>query len=320
MGVIDAIADGFFAVAKRPFVLFPVVALDLLFWGGGRLTVAPLTNGLIALFEGASGQVPPGTDLSSTIESLRAIEQGSDLLGLLALGQKPLLPRLDPAQIARPWGNGVLDMGNAPLALLVALGLLLAGLFWLAVALTVVAPLARGEAFSLRQLLRQIPRCWFALLGFGAIIVGAAALLFLPLVILAAVLTALGLSTASLAFVVVVPLLLLYVCLALTPEAIAVRQVGPLRAIKLSVLVVRHNFWRTIGLLAAIFLVDRGFPLALGLLAQQTAGVPLAIVGNAFISTALLAAGMFFFRERLLALEEGNAGEQEPSRAGRSRL
>jgi len=317
VGVIDAIADGFFAVAKRPLVLFPVVALDLLYWGGGHLTVAPLTNGLIALAQGVGERAPAGTDLNATVDSLRTIEQGSDLLGLLALGQKPLLPRLDAAQIARPWGAGVLDMGNAPLALLVALVLLLAGLFWLAVALTVVAPLARDEPFAPRQILRQIPRCWFALLGFGAIIVAVAALLFLPLVILAAAIEALGLSAAPLAFVVVVPLLLLYVCLALTPEAIAVRQVGPLRAIKLSVLVVRHNFWRTIGLLAAIFLVDRGFPLILGLLAQQTAGVPLAIVGNAFISTALLAAGMFFFRERLLALEEGTAGEQQRSQAGR---
>lgn len=317
MGVIDVIADGFFAVAKRPLVLFPIVALDLLYWGGGRLTVAPLTNGLIALAQGVGERAPAGTDLNATVDSLRTIEQGSDLLGLLALGQKPLLPRLDAAQIARPWGAGVLDMGNAPLALLVALVLLLAGLFWLAVALTVVAPLARDEPFAPRQILRQIPRCWLALLGFGAIIVAAAALLFLPLVILAAAIEALGLSAAPLAFVVVVPFLLLYVCLALTPEAIAVRQVGPLRAIKLSVLVVRHNFWRTIGLLAAIFLVDRGFPLILGLLAQQTAGVPLAIVGNAFISTALLAAGMFFFRERLLALEEGTAGEQQRSQAGR---
>jgi len=320
VGVIDAIADGFFAVAKRPLVLFPVVALDLLFWGGGRLTVAPLTNGLIALFEGVREQAPPGTDLNATLEALRMVEQGSDLLALLALGQKPLLPRLDPAQIAYPWGSGVFDVGSAALTLLLALVLLLAGLFWLAVALTIVAPLARGEPFVPRALLRQLPRCWFALLGFGAIIAAAAALLFLPLVILTAIIEALGLSAAPLSLLVVVPLLLLYVCIALTPEAIAVRQVGPLRAIKLSVLVVRHNFGRTLGLLAAIFLVDQGFPLVLGLLAQQTAGVPLAIVGNAFISTALLAAGMFFFRERLQALEEGNTGERQRPQVGRPHL
>jgi len=320
VGVIDAIADGFFAVAKRPLALLPVVALDLLFWGGGRLTVAPLTNSLIALFEGVRDQVPPGADLNSTIASLRMVEQGSDLLELLALGQKPLLPRLDPVQIAHPWGTGVFDVGNAALTLLVALLLLLAGLFWLAVALTVVAPLARGEPFVPRTLLRQLPRCWLALLGFGAIIAAAAALLFLPLVILTAVIEALGLSAGPLALLVVVPLLLIYVCLALTPEAIAVRQVGPLQAIKLSVLVVRHNFGRTLGLLAAIILVGQGFPLVLGLLAQEAAGMPLAIVGNAFISTALLAAGMFFFRERLAALEEGNTGEQQRPQPGRPRL
>lgn len=304
MGVIDALADGFFAVARRPLVLLPVVALDLLYWGGGRLTIAPLTDGLIGLFEGFGSQVPPGTDLNATISSLRLVEQESDLLALLSLGQRPLLSHLKAAEIARPWGVGVLDVGNGALTLLLAFVLALAGLFWLAVTLTVVAPLARKEEFAPRLLLRQIPRCWLNLLGFCGIIVGGVVLIFLPFLVLTAVLEALGLSAMSLSVFLILPLLLVYVYLALAPEAIAVRQVGPLQAIKLSVLVVRHNFWRTVGLLLAILLIAQGFPLVWGLLARYVSGVPLAILGNAFVSTGLLAAGMFFFCERLQALEE----------------
>lgn len=304
MGVIDALADGFFAVARRPLVLLPVVALDLLYWGGGRLTIAPLTDGAIGLLEGVRTQVPPGTDLDATIESLRLVEQGSDLLALLSLGQRPLLPRLNGADIARPWGVGVLDVGNGALTLLVMVLLALAGLLWLAVALTVVAPLARGEGLVPRLLLRQIPRCWLSLLGFCGLIAAGAALIFLPLLVLTAAMEALGLSAVPLSVLLILPLLFAYVCLSLVPEAIAVRQVGPFQAIKLSVLVVRHNFWRTVGLLVAILLIAQGFPIVWRLLAEHVSGVPLAILGNAFVSTGLLAAGMFFFRERLQALEE----------------
>ncbi|HEY8597838.1 MAG TPA: hypothetical protein VIL85_05365 [Thermomicrobiales bacterium] len=311
MGVIDAIADGCFAVARRPLVLVPVVALDLLYWLGGRLTAAPFTAGIIRLLELAPQQSPGGPDPAETIATLRLLGQETDLFGLLTLGQHPLLLQLTVEQVARPWGVGIIDVGNWGIVLLLAVVLTVLGILLLAVSLSLLAPLARQEPFSFVAVLRQVPRCWLRLLGLCAVIVAGFGLLLLPLLILATIMTLLGLSTALLGVLLTVPLLVLYVYLALAPEAIAVSDVGPLRAIKLSIGVVRRNFWPTSGLIAAIVLLNNGLPYGWALLTQQAAGVPLAIVGNGFIATGLMAAAMFFYRERLSALETSIPGKSE---------
>jgi hypothetical protein len=311
VGVIDAIADGCFAVARRPLVLVPIVALDLLYWLGGRLTAAPFTDGIVRLLELAPQQSPGGPDPAETIGTLRLLGQETDLFGLLTLGQHPLLLQLSPEQVGRPWGVGTLDVGNWALVLLIVVVLTLFGVFWLAVSLSLLAPLARREPFSLMAVLRQVPRCWLRLLGLCMVIVAGFCLLLLPILILATIMTLLGLSTALLGLLLTVPFLVLYLYLALAPEAIAVSDVGPFRAMKLSIKVVRSNFWPTFGLVAATFLLNNGLPYGWALLTRQAAGVPLAIVGNGFIASGLTAAAMFFYQERLSALETAKTGKPE---------
>ena len=128
-------------------------------------------------------------------------------------------------------------------------------------------------------------------------------LLGMPLLILSGLLVIIGMSPGILVLVTLLPLLLLYVHLSLAPEAIVVSDVGPFEGIKLSIRVVRRNFWPMFGLLAATILIEQGFSLGWSLLTRQAAGVPLAILGNGFVGTGLTAAAMFFYRERLLALE-----------------
>jgi hypothetical protein len=307
VGVIDAIADGCFAVARRPAVLVPVVALDLVYWLGGRLTPAPFTEGIVRLLEMSREQNPSGPDPADTIATLRSLAEQSDLLALLALGQKPLLPQLGVDQVGRPWGAGTVDPGHWAVVIAATVGLAIVGLLWLALALSAVAPLVRDEPFEPLAILRRVPRCWVRLLGLCAIILGGLALLIGPILFLATILGLLGINPAPLGLLLTLLLfplgILLYVYLALAPEAIAVSDVGPLRAIKLSVTVVRRNFWPMIGLLAATILIEWGFPIGWSLVTRQAAGVPLAIVGNAFIGTGLMAAAMFFYRERLEKLE-----------------
>jgi hypothetical protein len=316
VGVIDAIADGCFAVARRPAVVVPVVALDLLYWLGGRLTPAPFTDGLVRLIELGQQQNPAASDPSDTIDALRTVGQTENLLSLLALGQKPLLPQLTGDEVGRPWGTGTIETGHWSIVILLAIILSIVGLFWLALALSVLAPLVRGEPFEPLTVLRRVPRCWLRLLGLVAIIIAGLILLGMPLLILSGLMVIVGLSPGILVLVTFIPLLLLYVHLSLAPEAIVVSDVGPFEAIKLSIRVVRRNFWPMFGLLAATILIEQGFPIGWSLLTRQTAGVPLAIIGNGFVGTGLTAAAMFFYRERLLALETqptvvGNRQERE---------
>lgn len=296
-------------------MIVPVVALDLLYWLGGRLTIAPFTDGVIRLLELAQQQSPTGPDPTETIGTLRMLGQDTDLLGLLSVGQRPLLPLLDADVIGRPWGVGGIEPGNWALVILLTVFLLGSGVFWLALSLALLAPLVRQEPFALGAVLRQVPRCWLRLLGLYAIILGGFALIFLPLLIVATIMSLLGLGAASLLLLLILPLLILYVYLALAPEAIVVSDVGPLRAIKLSVQIVRRNFWPTFGLLAATYLIATGFPYGWRLLTPQVAGVPLAIVGNGMIVTALAAAAMLFYRERAAALDAEQAQVPEAGSA-----
>ena len=232
---------------------------------------------------------------------------------MLTLGQHPLLLQLTTEQVGRPWGVGTLNVGSWALVALLAVLLTIIGILWLALSLSLLAPLARREPFSIVAVLRQVPRCWVRLLGLCAVIVAGFCLLLLPLLILATIMTLLGLSTALLGLLLTVPLLVLYLYLALAPEAIAVSDVGPFRAIKLSIGVVRRNFWPTFGLIAATYLLNYGLPYGWALLTPQAAGVPLAIVGNGFFTTGLAAAAMFFYQERLGALDTAKTAEYEIS-------
>lgn len=322
MGVIDAIADGCFAVARRPLVLLPLVLLDLLFWSGVRLSADPLADGPVALVEwtqrqslAADSTVQSGlsaADAATLIAEMRSAAQQADLLGTLGVGQNPLLPKLTTEQIGRPWGTGVVDLGSGWLTILAVLGLLIAGLLWLAVTLAVVATLVRDDTPTPGELVRRVLRCWGRLILLGLLLVGVALFLGVPLLVLAGLLQALGLSPAGPLLLIGLPLLLGWVFLWRTTDAIAVSDVGPFRAIKLSVTVVRHNFWAMVRLFLAASLISLGFPFAWAFVAQQAAGVPLAVVGNAFLNTGLLAATMIFYRERLAALERpaGVAGQQ----------
>ncbi|HET8631937.1 MAG TPA: hypothetical protein VFL91_31310 [Thermomicrobiales bacterium] len=305
MGVIDAIADGCFAVARRPYVLIPPVALDLFYWLGDRLTARPLIDALIGSAQRG------GTADPATIDGLRAFEHDSNLFSLLALGMKALLPALTSDQVARPWAQGTLDLGAWPLVLLGALGLVVLGLLALAFYLAGLAQLVRGEPFDLGQLARRAPVYWLRLLGLGALVIGALILLGLPLLFCTAVLLLVGANPAPLVLLFFVPVLWLYCYLALAPEAIVISDVGPLRAVKLSFRVVRRNFWPMIGLLAATLLISQGFPFMWELFTRQVVGVPLAIVGNAFLGAGLTAAAMYFYRERLALLDKSGVGSRE---------
>lgn len=324
MGVIDAIAEGCFAVARRPWVLLPVVLLDLLYWLGGRLSAEPLFAGLIALLEWAQRQnaaadpgnaaVPSAAEVAEQIALLRDMGQQVDLFWLLSIGQSPLLTQLTSEQIWRPWGAGVIDLGSGWLTALCAIGLVFAGVLWFALTLAVVGMLVRDEMPRPKELARRVVRYWGWLLVLGGLLIAAIIFLGVPLLILAVLLQLLGLSPGVPLLLAVFPVLLAWLYLARTTDAIAIRDAGPFRAIKLSVLVVRRNFWTMFRLFAAGWLISAGFPIAWAFVARQTAGVPLAVVGNAYLNTGLLAAAMILFRDRLTAIENPAPATGPPRR------
>ena len=207
----------------------------------------------------------------------------------------------------------MIDLGSGWLTILCALGLVLGGILWLALTLAVVGMMVRDEMPTPQALLLRVVRYWGRLLVLGLLLVAAAIFLGVPLLILAGLLQFLGLSPGVPLLLAAFPVLLAWLYLARTTDAIAMRDAGPFQAIKLSVMVVRRNFWMMLRLFAAGWLISAGFPVIWAYLARQAAGVPLAVVGNAYLNTGLLAAAMILFRDRLMALENPTAAAGSPS-------
>ena len=84
-------------------------------------------------------------------------------------------------------------------------------------------------------------------------------------------------------------------------DAIFVSNVGPLGAIQRSVSVVRRHLWATVALVLLTWLILAGMDQVWTVLAsnlQSPYGTALSILGNAYIASGLIAAGMIFYIER----------------------
>jgi hypothetical protein len=99
--------------------------------------------------------------------------------------------------------------------------------------------------------------------------------------------------------------------------AICVSDVGPLAAVQRSVAVVRRDLWSTVGLILLTWLILAGMGRVWEVLAsslQAPFGAGLAILGNAYIASGLIAAGMIFYTERVEALSPApNASAPAPA-------
>jgi hypothetical protein len=81
-------------------------------------------------------------------------------------------------------------------------------------------------------------------------------------------------------------------------DAVVIGGYGPLRAAKSSLLVVRQSLWSALGFVCLTLFISLGMQLVWGLLARQSWGLPVAILGNAYVSSGLIAASLLFYRNR----------------------
>ena len=83
--------------------------------------------------------------------------------------------------------------------------------------------------------------------------------------------------------------------------AIFVSGAGPLGAIQRSVGLVRRHLWPSVALMVLTWLILAGMGRVWDLLAsdlQSPYGVVLGILGNAYVASGLIAAGMVFYIQR----------------------
>jgi hypothetical protein len=281
---------------KQPYLLIPPVLLDLFLWLGYRLSLQPLTDTLIRWL-GTSSSID-----ETTVTHIRNAGASFNLFELLAISVPTFVTRVGSDAIA---GASSRAIGNFAwwLVLLIACVLLLVGIAFGIIYLTLLGFLVRNERLTVSQFLSASAKNIVRTYGYLLLLVGLALLILFPLAILASVLLAFGISiVAVLTLFMVFASIWAFVLLFFAKDAIVISKAGPAKAIYLSYNVVRTNFWPCVGLIVLTLIIQNGMPLALMAFARSPWGVPLALVAHAYILTGVAVAAMLFYRDRALKL------------------
>ncbi len=310
-GIIDSLGLGFALLARRPYLVWLPVLVDVAIWLSAGLSVQPFTAQLLDWMRQAQQAD------QQTIRALETMGNHYDLLALLGWILPSLMAELGRDAVASVGGTTWLtgfDWWVVPLA---AVGLAVGGLILGMIYLTAVARLVREEPIRLGAFARSSLRNSASMLAFILIVGAGATLVLLPALVAVALLAVLGLNLIGLfEFVLSVVLIWLACVVYFAKFSIALSDAGPLRALYLSYNVVRRNVWASLGFVGTSLLIRVGVPLALQVFAATPWGVPFAIVGNAFIVTGVFAAAMLFFRDRAERLPApGTSSSSPPTRS-----
>jgi hypothetical protein len=319
-GVIETLTAGYAAIHRQLWVLLVPVLVDVLLWLGPHVSYSPLVDPAVTHATEWARQVatatprrgqPRNPELASQLETFRVwtMSRTSDTNAVSLLARGPLVV---PSLVAAIGGAGSLAFVNGwPEGVMLLLGLfglslLLGGCFYGGLA---GASLGRpADPFVVG---RQAPRRALKVLGLLAATLGVGLLLGLPVLLLVGFTALVAPSLALLGvLLVLVALLLAEIHLFFAVDAIFVSDVGPLAAVQRSVGLVRHHLWPTVALIFLTWLILAGMGRAFELLAtllRPPFGVALAILGNAYIASGLIAAGMIFYSERAEAHAQSGA-------------
>ncbi len=312
-GVIDTLSAGYAAVNRQLWVLLVPIVVDVFLWRGPQVSFSPLIHPVVSKASEMMRQALRAARGTESTNLLAALDQQRQTLmntadsNILALsiaqgplavpGVAPLLGGVGDFSFVHGWGEALLILGAGLTG-----GLALGALFRALIAEQVRSghPAPMGAA-------RRTPRGVARVIGLAAVLLGVALLLGLPVLATVAAASVLAPVTAGLgAVLLLVAVLFAEVHLFFAVDAIFVSDVGPLSAIQRSVSLVRRSLLPTMGLIVLTWLIlagmDQVWQLAAALV-QPPFGAVLGIVGNAYIASGLMAAGMIFYKERAGAAE-----------------
>ena len=301
LGVIDSLSAGLNLVSQRLWIILIPVLLDLWYWRGPRLSIAPLLNQIKQLIMRSVPQEVPAAPVSIEM-AVSMLDIWGERLNLFSLLSTSVLgvPSLMASGVA---GQGrIVEVSSWAMLVGLAVPLLLAGLAIGCLYLTLIVQGVRFKPTTPADLLRQAGAMWLRVVALGLLLLLLTFFLVLPFLFMVSLLTFLSGGLASFLlgiFYVGVIWLTLYLFFVI--DAIAINEVGPVRAIWNSVNVVARNFWSALGLIVLIYVLGLGLSLIWIRLAEaHPMGTLLAIAAHAFIGSGLAAAGLIFYRDRYL--------------------
>jgi hypothetical protein len=308
-GVIETLSAGYTAVNRQLWVLLLPILVDVFLWLGPHVSYSPLVGPAVTNATEWTRQValgprraPRNLDLVNGLEQSRQwlIAQADEVNGMGALAWGPIaLPSLgglpgpaDNVAFVDGWADGLTLLGACS-----GLGLLLGGWFYGG-----LAGASTGARRGPIEAGRHAPWAVVHVLGLVAVLFAAGLVLGLPVLLLIAFTAVVSPPVAVLGGILLGAALLFgMVHLFFAVDAIFVSRAGPLAAIQRSVVVVRRHLVPSITLIVLTWLILAGMARVWDVLAstlQFPFGAALGILGNAYIASGLIAAGMIFYTQR----------------------
>jgi hypothetical protein len=321
MGVLACLLAGFDLVSRHLWLAVLPILLDLFLWLGPRISIQPLIERVADLLRSQAASPADGAQVTFLVTTLAQVGERYNLFSVLGgvpfLTVPSLLARdapgmLSPLGDAIRWSiRGILPLASGWLLFLPA-GLVLGFVYMASVARSVRAMHGTVDEEPARSRLHDDQGAarfidWLLRLVRYLVFAGAVLVMLVFMVPSWLYLTTLGMSIGQIMGSIVMIAGFVMGAYMLTQFAFVIHGVllggrGLLRAAWESFILVRTQFIPVIGMLLTIALVQRGLQAVWTLPGANSWALLIGIVGNACVSTGLVAATFIFYRDRLNGL------------------
>ena len=293
--VVDVIAEGLSLIVTRPWLMLVPILLDVVIWLGVKIEPSALINELIDLVEDST--IADTEDVISTMQDLG----DSNMTQLAALFVPSMLSGGGDADIYQLFDQRIWTPG-AGAVVLVGFGLVFIASLLAMVYTVPIANAIIGRKLSIGGNVALIVRAWARMIAFIVLCLGALMAIIVPTAIMSVIFAPLlPLVTSILMIGAIAALLFFYFVF----DAIVIADVGPIKAVRMSVEIVRRNMRAVLGLVLASLLLTTGIPEIVSGMLGSLPGLVLAVLLQAVIATGATAASMFFFVDRLRQWQPG---------------
>jgi hypothetical protein len=295
--VVDTLSRGYAVVNKHPWVLVLPILLDIFFWMGPRLSIAPLVQSVMSRVPTPDGLTEEMLQSYSSLQqSTTQIAESFNLFSLLSTS----FPGLPSLMAGKEAASQSIDLASASSAATATLLLIVAGSLLGALYYTSVAQAVREERSGL---LGAAWLNWLRLMGLLLLAIVVTTGLAVPIIgIVLLIATVLPAAVGLVGSFLWVTGIWVMFYLFFVVDAVVISGAGPFRAIRNSFAVVRYNLGPSLGLIILIWIITLGLPIVWGSMLDNPITATMAVLGNVYVSTGLAAASMIFYRERFAAL------------------
>lgn len=311
MGPVACITAGFEVAARAPWLAVLPLLLDVFLWLGPRISVAPILQDFktfLVQISTMSEAVPDVGDAYLILgQILDELSSKFNLLSLLDPAPLMGVPVLMPTRmtVINPLGEQqAIEIVSFPMVIVLGLTL---GLLSLGMSAAYLAPIGRCVISETESSLPGPPTVWAlwgGLLKAGLLTLAVLLSFAMTMSFFASFIGLFSLTLAGLVMTLASSaVLFIAIHLVFTIPGIVQLRKGLFTAIRESLLLTRSDFLHVILLLGLILVISQGLRVVWTLPSPDSWSMVVGLAGHAFVSTALTAALLIFYQERLQYLE-----------------